>query len=39
MAVLRQGDGYVVLSDYCKGCGLCVSECPSGSMVMQEELR
>ena len=39
MAVKRVGDGYVVLSDYCKGCGLCVKECPTGSMMMQEELR
>jgi len=38
-AVQRHGDGYRVLTDYCKGCGLCVKECPSGSMTMQEELR
>jgi Pyruvate/2-oxoacid:ferredoxin oxidoreductase delta subunit len=28
-----------VLTDYCKGCGLCVKECPTGSLKMQEELR
>ncbi len=39
LAVLRQGEGYVVLGDYCKGCGLCVRECPTGSMTMLEELR
>src|SRR5665647_2810363 len=39
MAVKRVGDGYVVLGDYCKGCGVCVKECPTGSMKMQEELR
>jgi NADPH-dependent glutamate synthase beta subunit-like oxidoreductase len=39
MAVKRDGDGYLVLTDYCKGCGLCVKECPTGSMMMQEELR
>lgn len=39
MAVKRNGDGYLVLTDYCKGCGLCVKECPTGSMMMQEELR
>lgn len=39
MAVKRIGDGYQVLTDYCKGCGLCVKECPTGSMMMQEELR
>ena len=39
VAVRRAGDGYVVLADYCKGCGLCVKECPTGSMKMLEELR
>jgi len=39
MAVIRAGDGYAVLTDFCKGCGLCVKECPTGSMKMQEELR
>ena len=31
--------GYEVLLDYCKGCGLCVKECPTGSMRMLEEVR
>jgi NADPH-dependent glutamate synthase beta subunit-like oxidoreductase/ferredoxin len=31
--------GYRVLGDYCKGCGICVKECPTGSMTMREELR
>ena len=39
MAVKRVANGYTVLTDYCKGCGLCVKECPTGSMTMQEELR
>jgi Pyruvate/2-oxoacid:ferredoxin oxidoreductase delta subunit len=39
MAVKRVGDGYVVLTDYCKGCGVCVKECPTGSMTMLEERR
>ena len=39
MAVKRAGDGYLVLADYCKGCGLCVKECPTGSMKMVEEAR
>ena len=39
MAVKRVGDAYVVLTDFCKGCGLCVKECPTGSMKMLEELR
>jgi len=39
LAVKREAGGYVVLSDYCKGCGLCVKECPTGSMKMIEEAR
>jgi NADPH-dependent glutamate synthase beta subunit-like oxidoreductase len=39
LAVVREGDGYRVLGDYCKGCGLCVKECPTGSMDMVEEVR
>jgi NADPH-dependent glutamate synthase beta subunit-like oxidoreductase/Pyruvate/2-oxoacid:ferredoxin oxidoreductase delta subunit len=39
LAVKRDGAGYLVLADYCKGCGLCVKECPTGSMKMIEELR
>src|SRR5690606_25385888 len=42
MAVKRlAGDAvaYEVLGDYCKGCGLCVRECPTGSMKMEEEAR
>ena len=40
LAIQRvEGGGYVVLTDYCKGCGVCVKECPTGSMTMCEELR
>jgi NADPH-dependent glutamate synthase beta subunit-like oxidoreductase len=39
LAVKRNGAGYAVLGDYCKGCGLCVRECPTGSMKMVEEAR
>lgn len=43
LAVARIGEGvsagYRVLTDYCKGCGVCVRECPTGSMRMQEEVR
>jgi NADPH-dependent glutamate synthase beta subunit-like oxidoreductase/ferredoxin len=39
LAIRREGAGYVVLADYCKGCGLCVRECPTGSMDMIEESR
>lgn len=39
LAVQRAGEGYVVLGDYCKGCGVCAKECPTGSIRMVEELR
>ncbi len=39
LALRRVGDGYEVLADYCKGCGLCVKECLTGSMKMVEEAR
>ncbi|HRC37331.1 MAG TPA: 4Fe-4S binding protein, partial [Rubrivivax sp.] len=39
LAVARVDVGYEVLADYCKGCGLCVRECPTGSMKMVEERR
>jgi Pyruvate/2-oxoacid:ferredoxin oxidoreductase delta subunit len=38
LAVKRNGAGFTVLADYCKGCGLCVRECPTGSMKMVEEM-
>jgi NADPH-dependent glutamate synthase beta subunit-like oxidoreductase len=39
LAVRRVEGGYEVLTDYCKGCGVCVRECPTGSMTMREEVR
>jgi NADPH-dependent glutamate synthase beta subunit-like oxidoreductase/Pyruvate/2-oxoacid:ferredoxin oxidoreductase delta subunit len=39
LAIRRVNGGYAVLTDYCKGCGICVKECPTGSMTMQEEVR
>jgi NADPH-dependent glutamate synthase beta subunit-like oxidoreductase len=39
MAVVRSSNGYTVLGDYCKGCGLCVQECPTGSIALREEMR
>jgi NADPH-dependent glutamate synthase beta subunit-like oxidoreductase len=39
LAVKRETGGYVVLTDYCKGCGICVKECPTGSMKMIDEAR
>lgn len=37
MAVARLEGGYAVNTDYCKGCGLCVAECPTGAVLMREE--
>ena len=39
MAVRRVNGGYAIDEKYCKGCGLCVAECPTGSVAMSEELR
>ncbi len=43
-AVLKLSDaananvnGYAINLDYCKGCGLCVAECPSGAIEMVPE--
>jgi NADPH-dependent glutamate synthase beta subunit-like oxidoreductase/Pyruvate/2-oxoacid:ferredoxin oxidoreductase delta subunit len=39
MAVRRIVGGYEIAAEYCKGCGLCVEECPTGSLAMREEWR
>lgn len=40
LAIKRLPDGgYEVDGDYCKGCGICVRECPTGSMEMIEEVK
>jgi 2-oxoacid:acceptor oxidoreductase delta subunit (pyruvate/2-ketoisovalerate family) len=38
-AVIKLGSGqrYEINYDYCKGCGICVAECPCGSMRMVPE--
>lgn len=38
-AVIKLGPGsrYEIDLDYCKGCGLCVAECPSGSIKLVPE--
>ena len=38
-AVIKLGPGqrYEIDYDYCKGCGICVTECPSGAIVMEPE--
>jgi NADPH-dependent glutamate synthase beta subunit-like oxidoreductase len=38
MAINRENGGYSVNDDYCKGCGLCVRECPTGAIVMRQEI-
>lgn len=35
----RDGDGYEVNYDYCKGCGICAQECPRVAIAMEEELK
>ncbi|MEU8245715.1 NAD(P)-binding protein [Nonomuraea sp. NPDC048916] len=39
-AVLKLGPGlrYEIDLDFCKGCGLCVSECPAGAIEMVPEI-
>ena len=34
VARAADGDGYVVSQEHCKGCGICVAECPRGAMTM-----
>jgi 2-oxoacid:acceptor oxidoreductase delta subunit (pyruvate/2-ketoisovalerate family) len=36
-AIRKVGDHYEIDYDYCKGCGLCVAECPSGAIEMLPE--
>ncbi len=38
MAITATDQGYEVDTDYCKGCGLCVAECPTGAIRMVEDL-
>jgi 2-oxoacid:acceptor oxidoreductase delta subunit (pyruvate/2-ketoisovalerate family) len=33
----RPGEAYAIDYDYCKGCGICVQECPSGAIEMVPE--
>jgi NADPH-dependent glutamate synthase beta subunit-like oxidoreductase len=33
----KPGEKYLIDLDYCKGCGLCVSECPAGAIQMVPE--
>ena len=40
-AIVKLGPGqrYEINYDYCKGCGLCAEECPSGAIDMIKEVR
>lgn len=39
MAIYRKKDGFFTANlDYCKGCGICAQECPTGCISMQEEV-
>jgi len=31
--------GYIINYDYCKGCGICVNECPRDALSFEEELK
>ncbi len=39
MAVRHVPGGYAIAAEYCKGCGLCVQECPTGSILMRDETK
>ncbi|MBM4330935.1 MAG: glutamate synthase [Deltaproteobacteria bacterium] len=41
VAIVKQGEDEpnVIDYDHCKGCGVCVEECPRDAMVMEEERR
>jgi Pyruvate/2-oxoacid:ferredoxin oxidoreductase delta subunit len=41
VAILKQGEDRpnIVDYDHCKGCGICVEECPRHAMVMEEEVK
>ena len=35
----KDGKGYTIDYDFCKGCGICVHECPRHAMSFKEELK
>jgi NADPH-dependent glutamate synthase beta subunit-like oxidoreductase/NAD-dependent dihydropyrimidine dehydrogenase PreA subunit len=37
MSVIMNNTGRSIDLDYCKGCGLCVAECPRNAMALKEE--
>ncbi len=38
-AIRKENGGNAIDYDHCKGCGICVEECPRDAMVMEEEGR
>ena len=39
VAIRKENENNVIDYDHCKGCGICVEECPRDAMVMEEEGR
>lgn len=37
IAIIKRDKGYDINFDFCKGCGVCVKECPRAAMEMNEE--
>ncbi len=37
IAISKVNGGYAIDMDYCKGCGICVHECPRAAMIMEKE--
>jgi NADPH-dependent glutamate synthase beta subunit-like oxidoreductase/Pyruvate/2-oxoacid:ferredoxin oxidoreductase delta subunit len=37
LAVLMKGKGPEIDYDHCKGCGICVQECPRGALALKDE--
>jgi ferredoxin len=38
MRTERRNGSYFVRTDYCKGCGVCIKECPTGCLEAVPEL-
>lgn len=37
ISIAKKSGGYDINLDYCKGCGVCVEECPRAAMELEEE--